>query len=98
MVNLMPDNKYAFETDKLNLYYGEKHALIDIKMKVLPNKITALIGPSGCGKSTLLRSLDRMNDIIEGCKITGIVKFNGGITKKSWYDLSKTKSFSDVRL
>ena len=77
MVNLMPDNKYAFETDKLNLYYGEKHALIDIKMKVLPNKITALIGPSGCGKSTLLRSLDRMNDIIEGCKITGIVKFNG---------------------
>ena len=60
----------------LNLYYGEKQALKNISMVVKKNEITALIGPSGCGKSTFLRSLNRMNDIIPGCRITGEVRYD----------------------
>ena len=58
----------------LNLYYGENHALKDINMDIKKNAVTALIGPSGCGKSTFLKSLNRMNDLVEGCRITGEVK------------------------
>ena len=58
-----------------NLWYGEKHALHGINKKIREHKITALIGPSGCGKSTFLRSLNRMNDLVEGCKITGKVMY-----------------------
>lgn len=55
----------------LNLYYGNFYALKDINMDIRENEITAFIGPSGCGKSSLLKSINRMNDLIEGCKITG---------------------------
>jgi len=55
----------------LNLWYGDKQALNEINMKVPENKVTALIGPSGCGKSTLIRCLNRMNDIIDECKVNG---------------------------
>lgn len=58
----------------LNLYYGDFHALKDINMEIPENQITAFIGPSGCGKSTFLKTLNRMNDLVEGCKITGDVK------------------------
>jgi phosphate transport system ATP-binding protein len=61
-------------TDKLNLYYGAFRALIDVSLKIEQNRITALIGPSGCGKSTLLRVFNRMNDLIEGVRVTGNVK------------------------
>lgn len=64
-------------TEGLNLWYGEKQALFDINMSILANKITALIGPSGCGKSTLIRCFNRMNDVIDKCKITGNIFFNG---------------------
>ncbi len=57
----------------LDLYYGQFHALKDMNLDIYANEITAFIGPSGCGKSTLLRSLNRMNDLVEGCKITGKV-------------------------
>lgn len=57
----------------LNLYYDDFHALKNIDLTIPKNEITAFIGPSGCGKSTLLKSLNRMNDLIEGCKITGTV-------------------------
>ncbi|HIR27066.1 MAG TPA: phosphate ABC transporter ATP-binding protein [Candidatus Choladousia intestinigallinarum] len=60
-----------------NLYYGDFHALKDINLDIPENKITAFIGPSGCGKSTLLKSLNRMNDLVEGCKITGEMKLDG---------------------
>ena len=53
----------------LNLYYGSFHALKDVNMDIPKNEITAFIGPSGCGKSTFLKSLNRMNDLVEGCKI-----------------------------
>ena len=59
--------------DDLNLYYGQFHALKDISLNIQEKEITAFIGPSGCGKSTLLKSLNRMNDLVEGCKIAGQV-------------------------
>ena len=60
-----------------NLHYGDFHALKNINLDIPENKITAFIGPSGCGKSTLLKSLNRMNDLVEGCKITGEFLLDG---------------------
>lgn len=61
----------------LNLYYGDFHALKNISMELPEKKITAFIGPSGCGKSTLLKSLNRMNDLVDGCRIVGEVLLDG---------------------
>lgn len=66
-----------FEIENLDLYYGEYHALKNINMTIAPNTVTAFIGPSGCGKSTFLRTLNRMNDLVEGCRITGKVLMDG---------------------
>ena len=63
--------------ENLNLYYGDFQALKNINLHIPENKITAFIGPSGCGKSTLLKTLNRMNDLIEGCRITGNVYLDG---------------------
>ena len=60
-----------------DLYYGDFHALKNINLSIPANKITAFIGPSGCGKSTLLKSLNRMNDLVEGCRITGELTLDG---------------------
>lgn len=65
------------KTEKMNLWYETNHALKDINMTVYKNKITALIGPSGCGKSTFLKSLNRMNDLVEGCRIEGKITLEG---------------------
>jgi phosphate transport system ATP-binding protein len=65
------------EARNLNLYYGDFHALKDVNLAVEANHITALIGPSGCGKSTLLRTFNRMNDLIQGCRVTGEVLIDG---------------------
>ena len=62
---------------KLNLFYGEKQALFDVDLDIHANSVTALIGPSGCGKSTFLRCLNRMNDTIEGARVTGSLKIDG---------------------
>lgn len=64
-------------TDRLNLWYGDTHALVDISMEIPDRKVTALIGPSGCGKSTLIRCFNRMNDILPGCRIEGKVVYHG---------------------
>ena len=63
--------------DNLDLYYGELHALKSIHLEIPANEITAFIGPSGCGKSTLLKSLNRMNDLVKDCRITGKVLLDG---------------------
>lgn len=60
-----------------DLYYGDFHALKNINLEIPEHKITAFIGPSGCGKSTLLKSLNRMNDLVEGCRITGQLLLDG---------------------
>jgi len=78
---ISPDGSGDFmkkiETENLNLFYGTFQALIDVDLAIEENMITALIGPSGCGKSTLLRTFNRMNDLIDGVKITGQVLIDG---------------------
>ena len=66
-----------FDIKNLDLYYGSFHALKDVNLSIEEREITAFIGPSGCGKSTLLKTLNRMNDLVEGCKITGNVLLDG---------------------
>lgn len=66
-----------FKISNMDLYYGEFHALKNINLDIPSGEITAFIGPSGCGKSTLLKSLNRMNDLVEGCKITGEITLDG---------------------
>ncbi|MEK9726329.1 MAG: ATP-binding cassette domain-containing protein, partial [Rhodospirillaceae bacterium] len=60
--------------EKCCVFYGEKQALFDVDLDVMTNEVTALIGPSGCGKSTFLRCINRMNDTIDGCRVTGSLK------------------------
>ncbi len=66
-----------FNINKLDLYYGDFHALKNINMEIKEKEITAFIGPSGCGKSTFLKTLNRMNDLVEGCKIKGEILLDG---------------------
>ena len=70
-------NNAKISTKKLNLYYGANHALKDVDMDITANAITAFIGPSGCGKSTFLKTLNRMNDLVDGVKIDGEVTLDG---------------------
>ena len=66
-----------FTVKNLNLHYGDFHALKNVSLNIPANEITAFIGPSGCGKSTFLKTLNRMNDLVEGCKITGDIRLDG---------------------
>lgn len=70
-------NEIALSVKNLNLYYGENHALKNVSMDIVRNHVTAFIGPSGCGKSTFLKTLNRMNDLVEGVRIEGSVKLDG---------------------
>lgn len=67
----------TFEVRNLNLFYGKNQALKNISIDIEKNKVTAFIGPSGCGKSTFIRCFNRMNDLIEGCRIEGEMTFDG---------------------
>jgi phosphate transport system ATP-binding protein len=78
-----PDNvervadDYVFELEDLSLYYGDFRAVRDLNLNIRRQQINAFIGPSGCGKSTVLRSLNRMNDLIPGSRVTGAIRYNG---------------------
>ena len=72
---MTPNEKISIQG--MDLYYGNFHALKNVNLNIMPNEILAFIGPSGCGKSTLLKSLNRMNDLVEGCKITGHILLDG---------------------
>ena len=61
----------------VSVFYGEKQALFDVSLSIGKNKVTSLIGPSGCGKSTFLRCINRMNDVIDICKVQGVIEING---------------------
>ena len=97
-----------FNISKLDLYYDDFHALKNINLDIPEKEITAFIGPSGCGKSTLLKSLNRMNDLVEGCKITGEVTLDGVdiyknmdvtlLQQKSRYGIPEAQSVSDEHL
>jgi len=78
-------------TEKLNLWYGDFHALKDVNANFEPNRITAIIGPSGCGKSTMLRVFNRMNDLIENIKTSGKVLVDGVDILDSGTDLVKLR-------
>ena len=70
-------NAPTFVAEKVNVHYGQKQALQDIDIDIYRNQVTALIGPSGCGKSTFIRCLNRMNDIIDSCRVTGTILLDG---------------------
>ncbi|SDU38171.1 phosphate ABC transporter ATP-binding protein, PhoT family [Pseudomonas pohangensis] len=67
----------AIDVPGLSLHYGSKQALFDVKMQIPQQRVTAFIGPSGCGKSTLLRCFNRMNDLVDGCRIDGEIRLDG---------------------
>ena len=71
--NMAPMGRTKIEVKGLNLYYGDFQALKNVNIRIPEKEITAFIGPSGCGKSTLLKTLNRMNDLVEGCRIEGNV-------------------------
>ncbi|PJC86165.1 phosphate ABC transporter ATP-binding protein [Vibrio sp. HA2012] len=76
-VNNLSDSKTAISIEGLNLYYQHSRALTDISMRLPKGQVTAFIGPSGCGKSTLLRCINRMNDLVDGCRVEGAVRLHG---------------------
>jgi len=73
----MTNNKVKIKTEKLDVFYGQKQALKNVNLEIFNREVTALIGPSGCGKSTYIRCINRMNDVIETCKISGSIKIDG---------------------
>lgn len=79
-----------FSVKNVNLYYGDKHVLKDVNLEIYEKQVTAFIGPSGCGKSTLLRCLDRMNDLIDDCKVEGEILYKGKDVKN--YDAMDLRS------
>ncbi len=77
IVTNIPTDEICINIRDVNLWYGQKQALFNVNLPIRKNSITALIGPSGCGKSTLLRSINRMNDLVESCRIEGTMEFCG---------------------
>ncbi len=72
-----PERQAVIETRDVNVFYGDNHALRGVSLDIPKHQVTALIGPSGCGKSTYLRCLNRMNDTVEGCRVTGRILLDG---------------------
>lgn len=79
-------------TRNLDLYYGDKQALFDINIDIYTNKVTAFIGPSGCGKSSFLRCINRMNDTIDNCRVTGRLLINGRDINDKSIDVVKLRT------
>ncbi len=77
MTNEKTNNDIRMKAQSLSVFYNNSQALHDVDLDIYNNKVTALIGPSGCGKSTFMRCLNRMNDYVEGCRVTGKVKLDG---------------------
>ena len=73
----MKNSKVKISSNNLNVYYGNKQALFDVNLTLNEKEVTALIGPSGCGKSTFIRCINRMNDVIEICRVEGSIKMDG---------------------
>jgi phosphate transport system ATP-binding protein len=71
------NEQVAIDVPGLNLFYGDKQALFDVQMTIPRQRVTAFIGPSGCGKSTLLRTFNRMNDLVDGCRVEGEINLDG---------------------
>lgn len=89
--NTFEDETTCITTENLNLYYGDKRALHDINLSIPEKKVSAFIGPSGCGKSTLLRSINRMNDLVDGCRIEGKIHIDGNNIYDKNVDVSELR-------
>ena len=89
--NTLADEKTCISTENLSLYYGEKQALKDINITIPDKKVSAFIGPSGCGKSTLLRCFNRMNDLVDGCRIEGKINIDGNNIYDKHVDVSELR-------
>jgi phosphate transport system ATP-binding protein len=84
----MKNQKIKISTKNLNVFYGAKQALFDVNLELEEKKVTALIGPSGCGKSTYIRCLNRMNNVIDICKVEGSIKIDGQEINKKDVDVN----------
>src|SRR3990167_1272725 len=73
----LAEEEVGLQVPGLSLYYGDKQALFDVSLNIPKKRVTAFIGPSGCGKSTLLRCFNRMNDLVDGCRIEGEINMDG---------------------
>ena len=73
----MSKDQIKLDIDNVNVFYGKKQAIFNVDLKINKNEVTAFIGPSGCGKSTLLRCFNRMNDLIDICKVSGSILLDG---------------------
>ncbi len=87
----IPDEKIAIDIKNFNLSYGENQTLFDINMRIPKRQVTSFIGSSGCGKSTLLRSVNRLNDLVEGCRLDGSIKVHGKDVYDNDVDVSKLR-------
>ncbi|MDG1581308.1 phosphate ABC transporter ATP-binding protein PstB [Pseudomonas sp. GOM6] len=87
----LAEETVALEVPKLNLYYGEKQALFDVSLNIPKQRVTAFIGPSGCGKSTLLRTFNRMNDLVDGCRVDGQILLDGQDIYKKGVDVAELR-------
>ena len=89
--NELTNETTCISTDNLNLYYGEKQALQNVNLSIPEKKVSAFIGPSGCGKSTLLRCFNRMNDLVDGCRIEGGINIDGSNIYDKNIDVSELR-------
>lgn len=89
--NSLKNETTCISTENLNLYYGDKHALHDVNLSIPDKKVSAFIGPSGCGKSTLLRCFNRMNDLVDGCRIEGGIHIDGNNIYDKNIDVSELR-------
>ena len=87
----LANENVAIEVPGLNLYYGSKQALFDVQMNIPRNRVTAFIGPSGCGKSTLLRTFNRMNDLVDGCRVEGEIRLDGEDIYRKGLDVAELR-------
>ena len=87
----LAEEPVALEVAGLNLYYGEKQALFDVNMRIPQKRVTAFIGPSGCGKSTLLRTFNRMNDLVDGCRVDGEIRLDGSNIYRKGEDVAELR-------
>ncbi|TXH96879.1 MAG: phosphate ABC transporter ATP-binding protein [Pseudomonas sp.] len=87
----LAEETIALEVPGLNLFYGDKQALFDVSMNIPKQRVTAFIGPSGCGKSTLLRTFNRMNDLVDGCRVDGEIRLDGHDIYKKGVDVAELR-------
>lgn len=87
----LAEETVAIEVPGLSLFYGDKQALYDVKMNIPKQRVTAFIGPSGCGKSTLLRTFNRMNDLVDGCRVEGAINLYGNNIYRKGEDVAELR-------